>query len=198
MLKITGGRVIDPESGLDGIYDITIDKGIITEISARTGSAGGPGNAAAAEAAIQADAGCSLIDAAGLVVSPGLIDTHSHFRDPGQTHKEDIHTGSAAAVKGGYTSIIMMANTVPAIDSPAVLRDVLERGKQTPVHLYSCANVTIGMKGDEYKEARAILLRNLSGHAAFRTKKQMEVQTKKWAEIRKERREQECSKFHVL
>lgn len=65
---------------------------------------------------------------------------------------------------------------------------------------YSFRNwlVTVGMKGDEYKEARAILLRNLSGHAAFRTKKQMEVQTKKWAEIRKERREQECSKFHVL
>ncbi len=146
MLKIVGSRVIDPASGLDRIMDITIREGRFAAIEEHTGPAADTVSGGA----------CEVIDAAGLTAAPGLIDTHSHFRDPGQTHKEDIHTGAAAAVKGGYTSIIMMANTVPPIDSPAVLRDVLERGKDTPVHLYSCANVTMGMKGKERTDMAAL------------------------------------------
>ena len=90
-----------------------------------------------------------VLDGQGLCAAPGLIDTHAHFRDPGYTHKEDLHTGSLAAARGGYTSIILMANTNPVVDSTAVLSDILTRAKKEKIHLYSCANVTRGMKGTE-------------------------------------------------
>ena len=61
------------------------------------------------------EASAEIIDATGLVVAPGLVDIHVHFREPGQTHKEDIHTGALAAAAGGFTSVVMMANTNPTI-----------------------------------------------------------------------------------
>ena len=85
-----------------------------------------------------------------------LIDTHSHFRDPGFTYKEDLNTGAAAAAKGGYTSVILMANVVPPVDRPEVLSDILERGKKIPVHIYSCANVTKAMAGKELGDLKAL------------------------------------------
>ncbi|MCR4989250.1 MAG: dihydroorotase [Lachnospiraceae bacterium] len=90
-----------------------------------------------------------LIDATGLFVSPGLIDTHVHFRDPGFPDKEDIYTGAEAAKKGGYTGVVMMANTKPRIDNPDVLKYVLDRGKNTGIRVYACANITMKMEGKE-------------------------------------------------
>lgn len=87
------------------------------------------------------------IDALGMKVAPGLVDVHVHFRDPGLTYKEDIFTGAKAAAKGGFTSVVMMANTKPPIDNVEVLKDVLKRGKETGIHVYACANVTRGMNG---------------------------------------------------
>lgn len=97
-----------------------------------------------------------VIDATGLYVGPGLCDTHVHFRDPGFTHKEDIQTGSEAAKAGGYTSIVLMANTNPKVDNVDTLKYVLEKGAKTGIHIYSCANVTMGMEGKELTDMYAL------------------------------------------
>lgn len=90
-----------------------------------------------------------VIDATGLYVGPGLCDTHVHFRDPGFTNKEDIESGSEAAKAGGYTSVVLMANTNPKVDNVDTLEYVLKKGSTTGIHVYSCANVTVGMEGKE-------------------------------------------------
>ena len=104
-----------------------------------------------------------MLDGEGLCAAPGLIDTHAHFRDPGYTHKEDLHTGSLAAARGGYTSIILMANTNPVVDSVSVLSDILTRAKKEKIHLYSCANVTQGMKGKETVDFDALAAAGAAG-----------------------------------
>lgn len=91
---IKNGLVIDPASGLSEKMDLLIEDGIIKEM-----------------ASLITKEGEEVLDAAGLVVAPGLIDTHVHFRDPGFTYKETIHTGALASAKGGFTSVICMANT---------------------------------------------------------------------------------------
>ena len=96
------------------------------------------------------------IDAAGCIVAPGLIDCHVHFRDPGQTHKEDIFTGAEAAKRGGFTSVVMMANTSPSIDNVETLSYVLEKGQKTGIHVYSVANVTKDMAGKELTDMEAL------------------------------------------
>ncbi|MBP5282929.1 MAG: dihydroorotase, partial [Lachnospiraceae bacterium] len=92
---------------------------------------------------------CQVIDAEGLIVAPGLVDVHVHFREPGFTYKEDIQTGAKAAAKGGFTTVVLMANTKPANDNAETLAEVLEKGRATGVHVLSCVNVTKGMKGQE-------------------------------------------------
>ena len=140
MLLIRNCYLIDPASGTEGRTDILIRDGRFAKIEK---------NQTAPE-------GARVLDASGLVACPGLIDTHSHFRDPGFTHKEDLTSGAAAAVKGGYTSIILMANTNPPVDDVPILRDILERGRNLPVHLYSCANVTKGMAGETLADLAAL------------------------------------------
>ena len=81
------------------------------------------------------------------MIAPGLADTHVHFRDPGFTYKEDIHTGARAAARGGFTQIVLMANTKPTVDNPETLSYVLDKGKETGIHINSCANVTLKMEG---------------------------------------------------
>lgn len=88
-----------------------------------------------------------IIDATGLMIAPGLVDTHSHFRDPGYTYKEDILSGAEAAKAGGYTDIVLMANTNPKVDNPDTLKYVLEKGNSTDINIFSCANVTMNMEG---------------------------------------------------
>lgn len=92
-----------------------------------------------------------------LHVAPGLVDTHVHFRDPGQTWKEDIFTGAAAAKRGGFTTVVMMANTTPPIDNVETLRYVLDRGAQTGIHVKACATVTVGMEGKELVDMPALV-----------------------------------------
>lgn len=89
-----------------------------------------------------------IIDATGLYIAPGMADTHVHFRDPGFTYKEDIISGAEAAKKGGYTQIVLMANTNPKVDNTETLKYVLNKGKDTGIHINTCANVTMGMKGE--------------------------------------------------
>ncbi|MCI8660953.1 MAG: dihydroorotase [Lachnospiraceae bacterium] len=137
MIFIKGGRIIDPASGTDEIMDLVIDQGKIIDIR--------PDMEGLAERVSEGD--LTVIDADGLVVAPGLIDVHVHFRDPGLTHKEDIHTGAKAAAKGGFTTVVCMANTKPPVDNVETLEYVLEEGKRTGIHVLSAATITVGMRG---------------------------------------------------
>ena len=132
MLLIQNCYLIDPASGTEGRRDILIDNGRFSKI----------------EKHLMAPAGASVLDASGMIACPGLIDTHSHFRDPGFTYKEDLSTGSEAALRGGYTSVILMANVVP---------------RTLPLHVYSCANVTLGMAGRELADLRALAAAGAAG-----------------------------------
>lgn len=97
-----------------------------------------------------------IIDGTGLCAAPGLVDVHVHFRDPGFEYKEDIYTGTAAAAAGGFTSVVMMANTKPAIDNIETLEYVLNKGKETPINVYSCADITIGLKGESLTDMEVL------------------------------------------
>ncbi len=147
MLVILNSYMIDPASGTEGKRDILIDNGRIAKI----------------EKHLMPPSGALVIEAGQMIVCPGLIDTHSHFRDPGFTYKEDLETGAACAVKGGYTGIILMANTKPPVDTVETLQDILQRGRALPVHLYSCANVTRGMAGRELTDLRALAAAGAAG-----------------------------------
>ena len=134
MLLIKNGYVIDPKTGEEGYADVLTEGDKIKRI---------------AEKIEPADQGCQVIDAKGLIVAPGLVDVHVHFREPGFTYKEDIQSGAKAAAKGGFTTVVLMANTKPANDNAETLAEVLEKGRQTGIHVLSCVNVTKGMKGQE-------------------------------------------------
>lgn len=148
---IKHGRMIDPESGFDGIADIVIKDGKIDKIF-RDGK-GCP----------EPEDGEETVDASGLVVAPGLVDVHVHFRDPGLTYKEDIETGAASAKAGGFTTVVMMANTKPVIDNEETLRYVLKKGSHTGIHVLSAANITRGMKGKELTDMEALRAAGASG-----------------------------------
>ncbi len=137
-ILIKNGKVVNP-GGAGGRQDILISDGKILRM----------------EEGINAEAD-RVIDAAGAYVMPGFVDVHVHFRDPGQTWKEDIISGAEAAKRGGYTSVVMMANTVPAVDSEETLRYVLEKGRKTGIRVYACATVTKGMAGKELNELESL------------------------------------------
>lgn len=152
---IKNGRVIDPKSGFDGIADIIIKDGKIKKILKKA-------EASEVQEALP-ETGEEVIDASGLIVAPGMIDVHVHFRDPGLTYKEDIETGAAAAKAGGFTTVVMMGNTKPVIDNEETLRYVLEKGEQTGIHVLSAANITKGMKGKELTDMEALRAQGAAG-----------------------------------
>lgn len=129
---IKSGKLINPATNFEGIVDIAIEDGLIKEISPSISSD-----------YFEYD---DIIDAKGMVVSPGLIDIHSHFRDPGFTHKEDLLSGAESAAAGGYTTVILMANTNPKIDSVESLNYVLEKAKDCPINILQEAALTIDFK----------------------------------------------------
>ena len=161
MLLIKNGTIIDPAAGTMQKGDILAAGGEIISIE----DAITPEDAAAAASAAGADAteALTVIDAAGLCVAPGLIDTHVPFRDPGFPAKETIETGARAAKRGGFTTVIMMANTNPSIDSVEVLQDVLQRGQATGIHVLSCCNVTKEMHGKELTDMEALAAAGAAG-----------------------------------
>ncbi len=142
MKLIKGGRVIDPANSIDMVTDIVVDdSGSIKSVS--TADVDTPYD--------------TVIDASGKIVAPGFVDVHVHFRDPGLTYKEDITTGAAAAVAGGYTTVICMANTKPPVDSVDTITELIDREKQLPIHVLQTANVTMGMGGKELTDMDALL-----------------------------------------
>lgn len=132
MILIRNGRVVDPVTGRDEVLDILLDGNKIYKVGKNL-------NAEGAE----------ILDAEGLVVAPGLMDAHVHFRDPGLTYKEDIETGAAAAARGGFTTVVCMANTKPVVDTVETLNYVQKKGEQTPIHVLQAASITKGLKGEE-------------------------------------------------
>lgn len=141
MLLIQNGHIMDPYTGLDEKRDVLIgDDGVISRVDAR----------------IDAPAGCETLDAAGLTVSPGFVDGHVHFRDPGQTEKEDVHTGAAAATAGGYAAVICMANTLPTCDTPEIIQYVTKKAENEPVQVLQAGAVTKGLKGQELTDFAAL------------------------------------------
>ena len=147
MILIKNGRVVDPVTNTDKIMDVLIKDNKIAEVSEH----------------IEAS-GAQVIDAAGLVVAPGLVDTHVHFRDPGFTYKEDIETGARAAAKGGFTMVVCMANTKPAVDNIETLDYIQKKGEKTGINVLQTATVTKGLKGTELVDMEQLAA---SGAAGF-------------------------------
>ena len=141
MILIKGSRIVDPAAGTDRTGDILIKDGKIARIAENIE----PGTEEV-----------RVIDGTGLITAPGFIDVHVHFRDPGFNYKEDIQTGAAAAKRGGYTTVVCMANTRPAVDSPETVRYVLEEGKKTGIHVLPAAAVTKGLQGQEMTDMEAL------------------------------------------
>ncbi len=119
-LLLKGGRLIDPANSLDETADLLIADGKVVAVGA--------------DALGQAPDGTPEIDVTGKVVCPGLIDIHVHFREPGQTAKETIGTGAAAAARGGFTTVVCMPNTSPAIDNPGTVALIQDSAEQRPHH----------------------------------------------------------------
>jgi dihydroorotase len=135
-LLVTGGRVIDPANKIDAVADILILQGRIAAVGAGAGA--------------RASGEIERLDATGLVVCPGLIDMHVHLREPGQTSKETIATGTASAARGGFTSIVCMPNTSPAIDNSGTVALIHERAAQEGlVNVFVAGAITRNIAGEE-------------------------------------------------
>jgi len=133
---IKNGHVVDVKTKLDGIYDIFIENGKITEIGHDLELING-----------------DVIDATGMYVLPGFVDAHCHLRDPGFEYKEDIESGTMSAAMGGFTSVACMPNTNPVIDNESVVRYIQSKAKQDGfVNVYPIGAITKGLKGEELAE----------------------------------------------
>ncbi len=132
-LWISGGRIIDPANQRDEVADLyAVDGRLVAQLS----------DAQKAEA--------TKVDASGLVVAPGLVDIHVHFRYPGQTHKEDIGSGSRAAAAGGFTTVVCMPNTSPVCDNAGTIQRIMDKvAKESVIKIYPTGCLTIGMKGEQ-------------------------------------------------
>ena len=144
---IKNGLLIDPVKEMTYVADLRISDGKIAEIAE---------NLAAFE-------GEEVIDVSGKCVAPGLIDGHVHFRDPGFTYKEDIHTGALSAAAGGFTTVICMANTKPVVDNVETLKYVLDTGKNEKINVLQAGAVSIGFKGEEMTNFEELLANGATG-----------------------------------
>jgi len=133
-LLLTGGRVVDPANKFDAIADVLILVGKISAVGKK----------------LSAPAGIETFDATGKIISPGLIDLHVHLREPGQTAKENLATGTAAAARGGFTSVVCMPNTSPAIDNAGTVALIHERAQeQGVVNVFVTGAITKNIAGEE-------------------------------------------------
>jgi len=136
-LLFKGGTVVDPSQGINGNYDVLIEGERIVKV----------------EKGIKSIEAETVVDVSGLILTPGFIDLHSHLRDPGQEWKEDIESGSNAAVAGGFTSVCCMANTDPVNDNPTVTRYIIEKAQKVGLcDVFPIGAITKGLKGEELAE----------------------------------------------
>ena len=140
MFVIKNVRILDPASATDMTGDIGIENGKIAAIGT-----------------VETKAEDQVLDGKGLVVAPGLVDTHVHFRDPGLTYKEDICSGAHAAAAGGFTSVVCMANTKPVADNVDTVSYIVDKGKKTNIHIYATAAVTKAFDGKNLTDFRDLL-----------------------------------------
>ena len=136
-LLIKGGRVVDPESGVDAVQDVLVKKGKVAEVGKD----------------LKAGKNTRVVDAAGMLVLPGFVDLHAHFRTPGREDEEDLATASAAAAAGGYVAAFGMANTDPVVDNAGLLKGLVRQAAVDaviPVGFF--AAVTKGLEGQELTE----------------------------------------------
>ncbi len=147
-LLLKKGYLVDPSQGIEGRYDVLIENGVVKKIG---------------EELFEPEA--EILDVSGYIVAPGFIDIHVHFRDPGQTYKEDIESGSKAAVAGGFTTVVCMPNTNPPVDNPQTVSYILEKGKKVGLcRVLTAGTITKGRKGKELADYYS--LRN-AGCVAF-------------------------------
>lgn len=136
-ILLRGGRVIDPARNFDEVADVLLAEGAVVGVGRD----------------IAPPDGTEVIDVAGLVVSPGLIDVHVHLREPGGEHKETIATGARAAAAGGFTAVCAMPNTDPPIDDPASVGFVLAEGRRVgAARVYPVGAISVGLEGERLTE----------------------------------------------
>ncbi|HEY8997514.1 MAG TPA: dihydroorotase, partial [Edaphobacter sp.] len=141
-LLILNGRLVDPANGVDEPRDLLVRNGRVEAVEA-------PG-------ILKSVAAAETIDAAGMIVAPGFIDVHVHLREPGQTYKESIATGTAAAAAGGFTTVVAMPNTVPVNDTVAKLEWMLDAARGSVVNLFAMPAATVGSMGVELTDFEAL------------------------------------------
>ncbi len=154
MLLLKKGIVVDPLSRKEVTADVLTDGKKIRKIGQNPEE--GLSEAELSE--------LTVIDAEGKYILPGLVDVHVHFRDPGFTYKEDIISGSEAAARGGVTTVVLMANTKPAVDNKETLQYILEKGKETGIHVETCTTITKGMKGHELVDMEELKASGAKGY----------------------------------
>ncbi|BBL78937.1 dihydroorotase [Rubrobacter xylanophilus] len=137
-LVIRGAHVLDPFSGLDGVMDVRIDGGRIVEVRENL-------------------RGVRELDASGLYLFPGFVDVHAHWRTPGREDEEDLESGSAAAAAGGFTAVVMMPNTDPVLDRPALVSGLVRRAeRESRVRAFVAAALHAGLAGERLTEMRLL------------------------------------------
>lgn len=139
-MLIKNGRVINPATNLDEVTDILIEDGKVSKI----------------EKNIDLD-DKEIIDAKNKIVIPGLVDVHVHFREPGQTHKENLVTGSQSAIAGGFTTVVQMANTSPKIDNEKIIEDFYKKAQELPLNVYTVSALTKNFKDTNLVDMEANL-----------------------------------------
>lgn len=138
-ILIKGGRVIDPANNIDEVTDVFIEDGVISEIGVNSD--------------LEGINNIQIIDASGKIVAPGLVDMHVHLREPGQEYKEDIESGTRAAVMGGVTSVACMPNTEPVCDNEAIVSYIINKAKEVGyANVYPIGAVSKGLEGKELAE----------------------------------------------
>lgn len=147
MILIKNGYIIDPRSGRNGIYDILIQNNKIKRIDSFI---------VELDLSEEERNNLQVIYADNMMIAPGLVDVHVHFRDPGFTYKEDIFTGAKAAAKGGFTTVILMANTKPTVDNLDTLQYVISKGEETDIHVLTCGSITKGLQGKELTDMQTL------------------------------------------
>jgi dihydroorotase len=150
-ILVKNGHILDPSQKIDGTGDIFVEDGKIEEIKMRKALPHSPGTKGGRKKGNEAD--LRIIDASGLLITPGLIDMHAHLREPGFEYKETIRTGTLAAVKGGFTTLCCMPNTFPVNDNASVTEFIKRKASQEGYcTVLPIGAITKGQKGEELAE----------------------------------------------